>query len=76
MSPSIHNPDHIKQWGKSLEEASRVMIMIHGRGANAGSILELAPSFQTSDMAFIAPQATGNTWYPYSFLAPLANAVT
>ncbi len=71
MSPSIHNLDHIKQWGKSLEEASRVMIMIHGRGANASSILELAPSFQTSDMAFIAPQASGNTWYPYSFLAPL-----
>jgi phospholipase/carboxylesterase len=49
------------------------MIMVHGRGADARSILQLAPHLQTEDMAFVAPEATGNTWYPYSFLAPMQN---
>ena len=49
------------------------MIMVHGRGADARGILQLAPYLETKDVAFLAPQATGNTWYPYSFLAPIQN---
>jgi predicted esterase len=45
--------------------------MLHGRGATAASILELADLFGRPDVAYIAPQAPGGTWYPYSFLAPL-----
>jgi phospholipase/carboxylesterase len=56
--------------GKSLEEASKVLIMIHGRGANAYDILGLASHLNVKDYALIAPQATNNTWYPYSFMAP------
>ena len=58
--------------GKSLEEASKVLIMVHGRGASANSILGLAAHLNVNDYALIAPQATNNTWYPYSFLAPPA----
>src|SRR5262249_31059646 len=35
-------------------------------------ILTLADEFQVDDVAYVAPQAAGYTWYPYSFLAPLA----
>ena len=56
--------------GKKLEEATKVMIMLHGRGASAEDILSLAGHFQVRDFALIAPQATNHTWYPYSFLAP------
>ncbi len=66
-----HKKD-IRYAGKSLEEASRAMIMIHGRGATAPSILALAEELEVNDMALLAPQATMNTWYPQSFLAPLA----
>jgi predicted esterase len=47
------------------------MVMAHGRGATAESILELARELWHPDLACVAPQAAGNTWYPYSFLAPL-----
>jgi predicted esterase len=46
------------------------MILVHGRGASAEDILTLADEFQFDDVAYLAPQAAGHTWYPYSFLAP------
>ena len=56
--------------GKKLEDATSVIIMLHGRGASAEDILSLAEHFKVQDFALIAPQATNHTWYPYSFLAP------
>jgi phospholipase/carboxylesterase len=56
--------------GWALGEASRVLIMIHGRGASAEDILSLARYLPVQDFALLAPVATGNTWYPYSFLEP------
>jgi predicted esterase len=47
------------------------MIMVHGRGASAQDILELAPALQAPTMAFLAPQAAGHAWYPQSFLSPI-----
>lgn len=47
------------------------MILVHGRGATAESILGLANELGLDDVACIAPQAAGNTWYPYSFLTPI-----
>lgn len=57
--------------GKNLEEASKVLIMLHGRGASAEDILSLAQYLQVKDFALVAPQATNHTWYPSSFLAPV-----
>lgn len=57
--------------GKSLDEAKAAMILIHGRGATAPSILELASLLPHPDMAYLAPQAANTTWYPYSFLSPI-----
>jgi phospholipase/carboxylesterase len=48
------------------------MILIHGRGATAESMMPLAEAFGRDDIAYVAPQAAQNTWYPQSFLAPLA----
>ena len=56
--------------GTSLENAKKAMIFIHGRGADAKSILELAGALDVEGFALLAPEATGNTWYPYSFLFP------
>ncbi|MDX1592289.1 MAG: dienelactone hydrolase family protein [Balneolaceae bacterium] len=46
------------------------MIMIHGRGATAESIITLADEFDDHNLHLAAPQAAGFQWYPYSFLAP------
>ena len=58
--------------GRAPRDAAGTIVMIHGRGADAESILSLVPEFQLGDgVAAVAPQAANNTWYPYSFLAPL-----
>jgi phospholipase/carboxylesterase len=56
--------------GKNITEATKALVMVHGRGAFAEDILSLAGYFNLKDFALVAPQATNNTWYPYSFLAP------
>lgn len=58
--------------GKPLSEASSALIMIHGRGGDAADILSLSSYFPVQDFALLAPQATNNTWYPYSFMAPVS----
>jgi predicted esterase len=52
------------------EGARGAVILTHGRGATAESILTLAREIPHGDLAYLAPQAAANTWYPYSFLAP------
>jgi phospholipase/carboxylesterase len=60
----------VVQSGKSLSEASRALILLHGRGSNAMDILGLAQYMKVKEFTLLAPEATGNTWYPYSFMAP------
>jgi phospholipase/carboxylesterase len=58
--------------GNSLKDAHKVLLMIHGRGGSADDILSLATHLNIKDFALLAPQATNNSWYPYSFMAPPA----
>lgn len=55
--------------GKKISEAKKALIMIHGRGGSAEDILSLAGHLNVKDFALLAPQATNDSWYPYSFLA-------
>ena len=57
--------------GAPLAGAKAAMVMIHGRGASAESILGLAGELDVADVAFHAPQAAGGTWYPYGFMSPI-----
>ena len=57
--------------GKDLEQATKALIMVHGRGASAEDILGLSAYLPVNDFALLAPQATNNTWYPYSFMSPV-----
>ena len=66
-----HQGQKLYTAGKPLAEARAAMILVHGRGATAPSILELAQVLHHKDLAYLAPQAAGNTWYPYSFLSPI-----
>jgi len=58
--------------GAPLKTARAAAIMLHGRGSGAEDILSLGEEFGQDDIAYLAPQAPNHTWYPYSFLAPLA----
>jgi predicted esterase len=72
MSASAHDNMPVLLTGRRLAQARAALILVHGRGATAESILSLADYLPHPDMAYLAPQAAGNTWYPYSFLAPIA----
>ena len=65
-----HAAGELLHAGASLDAATGAMILLHGRGASAGDVLSLASPLERPGVAYLAPQAVGNTWYPQSFLAP------
>ena len=70
MDPHAGQP--ILASGPALADARLVAILVHGRGASAEDILSLTNELRVKDVAYLAPQAAGASWYPYTFLAPLA----
>jgi len=71
MTSDPHRGQPILRRGPEPARARLAIICIHGRGASAEDILTVADELELDDVAYLAPQAAGNTWYPYSFLAPL-----
>lgn len=67
----LHTKDNIITKGVALEEAEMVLVMLHGRGASANDIVELSTYFALHNAHIIAPEATNNSWYPFSFLVPV-----
>jgi predicted esterase len=68
---ALHRGQPLLRAGVPLDKATAAVILIHGRGASAESILDLAGPMATPGVAFLAPQAAGGTWYPYRFLEPI-----
>ncbi|HEV8634072.1 MAG TPA: alpha/beta hydrolase [Chloroflexota bacterium] len=68
-----HANQPVRHRGAPLEGARAAVVALHGRGATAESILELAEHLPTPGVAWLAPQAAGNTWYPYPFTAPISS---
>lgn len=68
----IVNDTHVVRAGSEVARADAAVVMIHGRGASADGMLGLVSEFAVPGIAYVAPQAPGATWYPYSFLAPLS----
>lgn len=68
-----HQGQPVRVAGMPLTQARSVMVMLHGRGATAEGILSLASALDARDFAYLAPQAGGNSWWPQSFLAPIAS---
>lgn len=56
--------------GVGLDRARVAVILIHGRGGDARGILQLARTIGNPAVAFLAPQAANQSWYPQRFLAP------
>jgi len=69
-APTIHMEQPVIREGAALDEAIAAMILVHGRGGDARGILPLANHIGTQGVAYLAPSAAGNTWYPYRFVAP------
>ena len=66
-----HAGQPIRRQGPAAAQARVAVILAHGRGDSASGILTLADALDLPDVTWVAPQAAGNTWYPYSFMAPM-----
>ncbi len=70
-STGPHQGQPVLQSGEPLERARAAMLLLHGRGASAADILTLADELAVPQVAYLAPQAAGSSWYPYPFHAPI-----
>jgi predicted esterase len=70
MTNQLHNSGSIHRFGEPVEKAKGAIVLLHGRGGTAEDILLLGREMYLPGLAYLAPQAVNNTWYPYSFLAP------
>jgi len=86
-----HADEELVTAGAPVGEADAAVVLVHGRGATARSIVgfgeevagdgdvALSPAAkppavrETGGLSLLAPQAAANTWYPSSFLAPVAD---
>jgi predicted esterase len=68
---SPHRGRPVLAAGRPLAEADAAVILVHGRGGSAEDMLGLAADLDHPELAYVAPQAAGQSWYPYSFLAPI-----
>ncbi|MFC5278417.1 alpha/beta hydrolase [Halorubrum rubrum] len=72
-SDDPHGDEELVTAGTPLAETDAAVVLVHGRGATARSIVgfgeEVSPA--NGGVALLAPQAAANTWYPNSFLAPV-----
>ncbi len=58
--------------GALADRARAGIVLAHGRGGSAADILGLLAHAALPDVAAIAPEAPGQSWWPTSFLAPMA----
>jgi predicted esterase len=68
---TIHEDQPVLTAGGALSDARIAVILLHGRGGTAQDILGLAGQLPQAGIAYLAPQAAGQTWYPYSGFGPL-----
>lgn len=66
-----HEGQPIETAGAPPKAADAAVIMLHGRGSTAQSILTLIDEFLHHGVMYLAPQAAGRTWYPRSGYAPI-----
>jgi predicted esterase len=71
MAENIHQGGPVLRFGEALENAELVVILLHGRGANAESMLPLAQALQIDGVNFMVPGAALNRWYPNTAFGPL-----
>ena len=65
-----HGEQHIVVKGNTVNP-TRALILVHGRGATAESIMSLTDHLTLGDDHIaLAPQAAEHTWYPIRFIRP------
>lgn len=68
---NIHLDQPILTAGAPLERCRAAALLLHGRGRAPDEMIALAGQLNLPDVAFVAPAAAGNSWYPFRFLEPV-----
>ena len=68
----IHEGQAVLRRGPSVGDARAVCVLLHGRGRSPDDVLSLAERIGDPEVAWVAPAAADHSWWPGSFLAPLA----
>ncbi len=71
MAENVHQGQPVIRFGEDLENAKLVVILLHGRGATAETMLPIAEALQMDGVSFLIPQAALNRWYPNTAFGPL-----
>ncbi|WP_254522514.1 alpha/beta hydrolase [Natrinema caseinilyticum] len=66
-----HEGQPIATAGAPPQVADAAVVMLHGRGSTAQSILTLIDEFLHHGVMYLGPQAAHSSWYPRSGYAPL-----
>jgi len=71
MSTDIHIGQPVISFGAEDTVANLIVILLHGRGSSAQTMLPVAESLQIEGVRFLLPQAGLNRWYPQTAFGPL-----
>ena len=63
--PDPHADQPVVTAGAPSMAAEVAVVLVHGRGATADGVVNLAESFYRHGVAFFAPQASRSRWFPY-----------
>jgi predicted esterase len=66
-----HSAQPVLTAGAPITDCHAAAILIHGRGRTPDEMIALVDQFAMPGVAYVAPTAAGQIWYPQSFLAPL-----
>lgn len=69
---TLHDGSRVLQVGAPLGDGAAVVIMVHGRGAGPENILDLVGPLDRPAVTYLAPAAAEHSWYPRSFMSPIA----
>jgi phospholipase/carboxylesterase len=71
LNPHLDQP--LERAGHDPRDARIVAVVVHGRSLNPAYMLEhLVSLLDQPDVAYLLPAADGDSWYPASFLEPIA----
>lgn len=66
-----HHGQPIEAAGAPPQVAEAAVLLLHGRGSTAQSVLTLIDEFLHHGVMYLAPQAAHSSWYPRSGYVPL-----
>jgi phospholipase/carboxylesterase len=73
VAPGVHLQQPVTRWGADEADAPLVVLALHGRDQDPAFMRAVAERVDLPELAWRLPAADARSWYPLSFLAPVAD---